>query len=59
MIRLKPCPFCGCTMVDATEYYLDGVTFYEVFCPGCRVAVRGVDACSASETAELWNRRPK
>lgn len=64
--RLKPCPFCGCEIIQLGVYH--GTNQYgfpyseiKIYCPRCMVVMH--DVCDASLTKtknriiKAWNRR--
>ncbi|MBQ6240895.1 MAG: Lar family restriction alleviation protein [Firmicutes bacterium] len=63
-LKLKPCPFCGCTDIYITfeHGYLDDSAI--VFCNNCKVSVKveendqeGFNEKTAKRAVEAWNRR--
>ena len=53
---LKPCPFCGCTLVDCDDVTdNNGNLGWHVYCPQCFCDGPGMD-CKADAIA-AWNRR--
>ena len=53
---LKPCPFCGCTLVDCDDVTdNNGNSGWHVYCPQCFCDGPGMD-CKADAIA-AWNRR--
>lgn len=63
-MKLKPCPFCGCSAIYLTfeRGYLDDSAI--VFCNGCKVSVKvesndqeGITAETNQRAIEAWNRR--
>lgn len=53
MMKLKPCPFCGCTDVNV----VDGGNFSFIECSGCLGAFYQREACSVEDNVEAWNKR--
>ena len=53
MIKLKPCPFCGCTDVNV----VDKGNFSFIECSGCLGAFYQREACSVEDNVEAWNKR--
>lgn len=53
MIKLKPCPFCGCRVLDLVKP--DGIYPAFVMCKSCKAT--GPVACSSKWSAVLWDSR--
>ena len=53
MMKLKPCPFCGCEDVRV----VDQQTFSFIECEGCLGAFYQREACSVEDNVEAWNKR--
>ena len=55
MIRLKPCPFCGCKSIDIIrikDSFWDTGETYHVKCANCNVETQNY-----FRKIEAWNRR--
>ncbi|UIY58166.1 Lar family restriction alleviation protein [Burkholderia cepacia] len=63
MSELKPCPFCGGTVLDWAAEAADARTYYgRVECHTCDLVVHSEDCWWSEEDAEIdvkdrWNRR--
>lgn len=57
-VGLKPCPFCGSSIIFFEEVHDDiyDVNSFEIDCGGCQIAFSCGDS-TKEEIAELWNRR--
>ena len=53
MNKLKPCPFCGCKVVEV----VDKVNFSYIECSGCLGRFYQAEACSVDDNVEAWNKR--
>ena len=54
--KLKPCPFCGCTQINANPA-AGSFGVVEFICTGCPAIVRFTGGFRLKTAAERWNRR--
>ena len=52
-VKLKPCPFCGCT--DIMVWRISHIGPYAARCPNC--ITYGPQRYDEEEAVALWNRR--
>lgn len=50
--KLKPCPFCGCEMVEKVKAPMNG--YYFIQCDSCHARS---DISTVKQVVEDWNRR--
>lgn len=56
-LELKPCPFCGCSLVGYEQYNTVVGLRWRVVCFGCMAGIDTGCAMQKCDVAAAWNRR--